>query len=109
RPCCWVDNQSRRAGKMNIIFTTLKKILFWCYDRGTWQYDLLCVLILAFIFLAPNWVFNTSGRSTPDQPLPTHQVIKAASQPASSPELIGEQETPPPDKQPETPAGRRQD
>jgi len=94
---------------MTIIFTTLKKILFWCYDRGTWQYDLLCVLILAFIFLTPNWIFNTSGRSTPDHAVPTHQVMKAASQPASGPELIGEQETPPPDKQLEPPAESRQD
>jgi hypothetical protein len=62
---------------VNIIFSTLKKILFWCYDRGTWQYDLLCVLILGFIFLAPNWIFNTTGRSTPDHAVATRQVIKA--------------------------------
>jgi hypothetical protein len=65
---------------MNIVFATFKKILFWCYDRGTWQYDLLCVAILAFIFLAPNWIFNTTGRSTPDHAVATRQVIKGASQ-----------------------------
>jgi len=92
---------------MNIIFVTFKKILFWCYDRGTWQYDLLCVLILAFIFLAPNWIFNTTGRSTPDHAVPTHQVIKGT-QPGSSPELAGEKETPA-DKQPEAQPARRQD
>lgn len=39
---------------MKIILATLKKTLFWSYDRGSWQYDIMCVLILAFIFFAPN-------------------------------------------------------
>ena len=43
---------------MNLLLATLKKILFWSYDRGTWQYDILCVLILAFIFLSPNGLFK---------------------------------------------------
>jgi len=54
---------------LKIILTTLKKILFWSYDRGTWQYDVLCVLILAFIFLTPNGLFEshwkTRDRNTP--------------------------------------------
>ncbi len=29
------------------------KILVWSYERGTIQYDIICVLILAFIFLVP--------------------------------------------------------
>jgi hypothetical protein len=49
---------------MNLLLTTLKKILFWSYDRGTWQYDILCVLILAFVFLMPNGMFRT-GESRP--------------------------------------------
>jgi hypothetical protein len=29
---------------------------FWTYERGTWQYDVMVILILAFIFLTPrNW------------------------------------------------------
>lgn len=27
--------------------------LFWSYQRGSWQYDLICAIILAFIFLTP--------------------------------------------------------
>ena len=46
---------------MKFIFSTLKKTLFWSYDRGSWQYDLMCVLILAFIFFAPNRLFHTSA------------------------------------------------
>lgn len=49
---------------MKIILSTLKKILFWSYERGSWQYDVMCVLILAFIFLSPNTIFHSST-STP--------------------------------------------
>jgi hypothetical protein len=43
---------------MKIILTTLKKTLFWSYERGSWQYDVMCVLILAFIFLVPSSLFH---------------------------------------------------
>ena len=36
--------------------------LFWTYERTTRQYDILCVLILCFIFLTPPAMFNDSGR-----------------------------------------------
>jgi len=36
-----------------------KKILFWSYGRTSWQYDVLSVLILAFIFLTPPGWFQT--------------------------------------------------
>jgi hypothetical protein len=36
-----------------------KKILFWTYSRTSWQWDVLCVLILIFIFLTPkSWFAN---------------------------------------------------
>ncbi|MBI4456523.1 MAG: hypothetical protein HY644_11570 [Acidobacteria bacterium] len=28
-------------------------ILMWSYARGTWQYDVMCALIIAFIVLTP--------------------------------------------------------
>ena len=31
---------------------------FWTYERGTWQYDVMVILILAFIFLTPRGWFN---------------------------------------------------
>jgi len=43
-------------------FTTLKKIFFWNYPRNTWQWDLLCVVILIFIFLTPKSWFDGSER-----------------------------------------------
>jgi hypothetical protein len=34
------------------------RTVLWAYERGTWQYDLMVMAILAFIFLSPrNW-FN---------------------------------------------------
>jgi hypothetical protein len=39
-------------------FGVLKRTLFWSYARETWQYDVMCVLILAFIFLIPARVFD---------------------------------------------------
>jgi hypothetical protein len=50
---------------MKLILSTLKKILFWSYDRGSWQYDVMCVLILAFIFLAPNSFFQSRVAAAP--------------------------------------------
>lgn len=48
---------------MKIILATLKKTLFWSYDRGSWQYDVMCVVILAFIFFVPNSVFTQRAAS----------------------------------------------
>ena len=36
---------------------TLYRIIVWSYDRGTLPYDVLCALILAFIFLVPRSCF----------------------------------------------------
>jgi hypothetical protein len=45
------------------LFTTLKKIFFWNYARNTWQWDLLCVVILIFIFLTPKSWFLSGERA----------------------------------------------
>ena len=45
---------------MGSIFRTIKSLFFWSYGRTTWQYDILCALILAFIFLTPRSWFETS-------------------------------------------------
>lgn len=36
----------------------MKNTINWNYERASWQWDLLCVLILAFIFLTPKAWFN---------------------------------------------------
>jgi len=32
---------------------TARNLMIWTYERGTLQYDIICTLILAFIFLVP--------------------------------------------------------
>jgi hypothetical protein len=66
------------------VLVALKNVLLWSYERGTWQYDVLCLLILAFIFLTPsNWFTRSSTAPTahreveqretpPRPPLRTH-------------------------------------
>lgn len=40
------------------VFTILKKIWYWSYERGTWQYDVMVLAILGFIFLIPARIFD---------------------------------------------------
>ena len=50
---------------MGFIAETAKKAAFWTYPRTSWQWDVLCVLILAFIFLTPKgWFENSSFQRT---------------------------------------------
>ena len=45
---------------MGLLANTVKKIVFWTYPRTSWQWDVLCVLILVFIFLTPKSWFSTT-------------------------------------------------
>ena len=63
---------------MRGLFTTLKKIFFWNYERNTWQWDLLCVVILIFIFLTPKSWFSSGERAqgtTHQSPIATTVVL----------------------------------
>jgi len=51
---------------MAFLLDTIRKTFLWNYARNTWQWDILCVVILIFIFLAPKSWFENSER---------HQVI----------------------------------
>jgi len=44
------------------VLNVLKKILFWNYERNTWQWDALCAVILIFIFLTPKSWFENGER-----------------------------------------------
>jgi hypothetical protein len=46
---------------MGYVLRTIKKLFFWGYARNTWQYDVLCALILAFIFLTPQGWFDAGA------------------------------------------------
>lgn len=36
----------------------LKDIILWKYERASWQWDVLCLLIILFIFLTPKSWFD---------------------------------------------------
>jgi len=40
----------------------LARSVFWSYERGSWQYDLIVAAILAFIFLTPRSWFHDRPR-----------------------------------------------
>lgn len=40
----------------------MKKIILWNYERASWQWDVLCLLIVAFIFLTPKTWFERKER-----------------------------------------------
>ena len=44
------------------LLKTLRKIFFWNYARSSWQWDILCVVILIFIFLMPKSWFENGER-----------------------------------------------
>jgi hypothetical protein len=69
------------------LLTTLKKIFFWNYARNTWQWDLLCVVILIFIFLTPKSWFTTGERApTMVHPTPIARTL------VLTPEVVGKEE-----------------
>src|SRR5712692_6390974 len=41
------------AGAWSKIKLVCVRSLFWTYRRGSWQYDIIVIVILAFIFLTP--------------------------------------------------------
>jgi len=73
--------------KVRGLFTTLKKIFFWNYARNTWQWDLLCVVILIFIFLTPkSWFLSGEPAQSMVHPSPVARTL------VLSPEVVGNEE-----------------
>ena len=58
----------------------MKRIILWDHERGSWQYDVFCLLIIAFIFLTPNSWFNRTEILATNTSLRTvkHQVLSDA-------------------------------
>lgn len=54
----------------------MKNIINWNYERASWQWDVLCVLIMAFIFLTPKAWFNKTKVSAANQtPVSTVETV----------------------------------
>jgi hypothetical protein len=51
----------------------ISRLLLWDFPRASWQYDILVVLILGFIFLTPRDVFHDQPRAAGVEILPAEQ------------------------------------
>lgn len=43
-------------------FKEVKRFILWDFSRGSWQYDVMVAVILAFIFLTPRGWFRDQAR-----------------------------------------------
>jgi hypothetical protein len=60
---------------MNHIWSTIRGYIFWSYERGTIQFDVMVTLILIFIFFSP-YVINFNDKPIEHNPHPTGVVIE---------------------------------
>ena len=52
---------------MRAVWQILKRIFFWSYERGTWQYDLAVVAIVVFVLFTPrNWFHDEPQVGLPE-------------------------------------------
>lgn len=49
----------------------MRRLIFWEFPRASWQYDLIVIVLLAFIFLTPREFFR-------DQPRPVRVAMVPA-------------------------------
>lgn len=47
---------------MKTLWRAIVKTIFWSYDRGSWPYDVMVVLILIFVLLTPRGWFHDQPR-----------------------------------------------
>ncbi len=45
------------------MISALKRVIFWDFPRASWQYDLIVVAILAFIFVTPRELFRDQPKA----------------------------------------------
>jgi hypothetical protein len=53
------------------VSTAFKRFLLWDYPRASWQYDVIVLLILGFIFLTPREIFRDQPRASSIVMLPS--------------------------------------
>ena len=49
---------------MKSLWTIIRRTVFWSYERGTWQYDILVAAIVLFVFFSPRAWFNDQAQMT---------------------------------------------
>jgi len=51
------------TSKPPLLFRMLWNAFFWTFERTTWQYDLMVIAILAFVWLTPpDWLGDPMAR-----------------------------------------------
>jgi len=53
----------------------MKRFLLWSFERGSIQYDFICGIILAFIFLTPRSVFDDRPEFMRISPETVHRTV----------------------------------
>ena len=56
------------------MWQAIKSVVLWNYRRTSWQYDVLCILILAFIFLTPKSWFE--GKERERSPIENSKITR---------------------------------
>jgi hypothetical protein len=59
---------------MRRVWRTISNFIWWSYDRGSLQYDVMVTLIVLFIFFAPNKI-NFKDKPVERVPHPTRVVL----------------------------------
>lgn len=49
---------------MKTLWRALTKIIFWSYERGSWPYDVMVVLIVLFVLVTPRTWFHDQPQSS---------------------------------------------
>ncbi len=52
----------------------LRNYIFWAYERGSFHYDVMVTLILAFLFVSPHWI-DYNDKPVEVVPLQGSQVL----------------------------------
>ena len=56
------------------VWRTIKSFIFWSYERGTVQYDVMVTLILVFVLFSPRWI-DFKDRPVERNPQPSGVVV----------------------------------
>ncbi|HKW87831.1 MAG TPA: hypothetical protein VJN21_03645 [Candidatus Acidoferrales bacterium] len=54
---------------MKTLWRALKNTIFWSFERGSWPYDVMVVLIVAFVLLSPRAWFRDEPRANGPSPV----------------------------------------
>lgn len=69
---------------MSSALTTIRRIILWDYERGTWQYDVLVALIIGTVILVPGSFFGDRDRPMKHTNRPELKAARANAAPGAA-------------------------